>query len=64
MEILLVVLLAIDVALFLASQLRYQGYPWADQICLAALGLCDSPYWLGGVALVLFAATVTVRKVR
>ena len=64
MSILLVILLAIDAAIFLASQYQHYGYAMADEICLNTFGLCDRPLWLGGVGLALFAATVTMRKVR
>ena len=64
MSILLVILLAIDAAIFLASQYQHYGYAMADEICLNTFGLCDRPLWLGGAAMVLFAGTVVSRKIR
>jgi len=42
-----VVLLFVIAAIFTAAQFPHQGYGWADEICFAAYGLCNHPYWLG-----------------
>ncbi len=64
MIIFLVILLAIDVAIFVASQFRYHGYVLADQICLNIYGMCDQPLWIGAVGALLVAASFTVRTSR
>jgi hypothetical protein len=61
---LLDILLAIVVAIFAASQFRYQGYAVADLICESSYGMCDKPLWLGSAAVVLFVASVGMRKIR
>jgi len=42
-----VVLLFVIAAIFTAAQFPHQGYAWAEEICFAAYGLCNHPYWLG-----------------
>jgi hypothetical protein len=64
MSLLLMILLAIDAAIFLASQLWRQGYAVADQVCLSTFGMCDRPLWLGGAAAVLLAASVVAPRIK
>jgi hypothetical protein len=61
MSSLLAIILLVVVVLFGASQFRYRGYVWADQVCLSAFGLCNEPYWLGGVAALLVGILSVLR---
>jgi hypothetical protein len=45
------VLIAATALLYGASNLRYHGFFWADQVCLTVPDLCASPHWVGFAAI-------------
>ena len=63
MPILLTVLLILQMAIFMTSQLQAQGHVWADEICRSGFGLCDQTFLLGAaVTLVFVASFVAIRR--
>ena len=46
-----VALIAATLLFYGARIFQYQGYAWADDVCMTAPALCASPHWLGFVAM-------------
>jgi hypothetical protein len=42
--------MAATVLLYGARIFRYQGYAWADQVCLTTPALCEDPHWVAVAA--------------